>query len=130
LALFQQRRSLAVSVNHPFAQRGTVRLVELDGQPYIDRMHCELWGETRQLFESKACQPRIVYRADREEWVISLIAAGLGVAIMPEWQDIPAVAYIPIVDLPLHRTVSLSWRMGYESDVIEKFCTFAASHDW
>lgn len=130
LALFQQRRSLAVSVNHPFAQRGTVRLMELEGQPYIDRIHCELWGETRQLFESKALQPHIVYRADREEWVISLIAAGLGVAIMPEWQDIPGIAYIPISDLPLHRTVSLVWRINYKSEVINNFSAFAASHNW
>ncbi|MBV8884141.1 MAG: LysR family transcriptional regulator [Chroococcidiopsidaceae cyanobacterium CP_BM_RX_35] len=130
LALFHQRRSLAVSVKHPFAQRGTVQLMDLNGQPYIDRMHCELWGETRELFDSRAFVPRIVYRADREEWVLSLIAAGLGVAIMPEWQNIPAVAYIPIADLPLHRTVSLCWRTRSESDVIDKFCAFATSHNW
>ncbi len=130
LALFRQRRLLAVSVNHPFAQRGTVQLMDLNEQPYIDRMHCELWGETRQLFESKAFQPRIVYRADREEWVLSLIAAGLGVAIMPKWQNIPAVVYIPIADLPLHRTVSLCWRTRSESDLIDKFCAFATSNNW
>ncbi len=79
---------------------------------------------------SKAFQPRIVYRADREEWVLSLIAAGLGVAIMPEWQNIPAIVYIPIADLPLHRTVSLCWRTRYESDLIDKFCAFATSNNW
>jgi DNA-binding transcriptional LysR family regulator len=130
LPLFQQRRALAVSVNHPFAQRGTVRLAELHGQPYIERMHCELWGETCQLFESKALQPRVVYRADHEEWVIALVAAGLGIAIMPEWQDIPGVVYIPISDLSLHRSIGLVWRAGQDSEVSDRFRAFAASHDW
>lgn len=130
LQLFQQRRALAVSVHHPFAQRGTVRLAEIHEQPYIDRMHCELWGETRQLFESKLLQPRVVYRANHEEWVIALIAAGLGIAIMPEWQDISGVVYIPIADLQLHRAIGLVWRAGQDSEVIDRFRAFAASHDW
>lgn len=130
LALFHQRRLLAVPESHPFARRKTVRLAELDRQPYIDRIHCELCKETRQLFESKDIHPRIVYRADREEWTLALVAAGLGLAIMPEWSNTPAVVYIPIVDLSLQRTVGLVWRSRHESEAIDKFCTFAASHHW
>ncbi len=130
LALFSQRRLLAVSKTHPFAQRGTVRVTELDKQPYIERMNCELWGEICQLFESQGVQPQVVYRAAHEEWVFSLVAAGLGVTIMPEWQDVSDVAYIPLADLNLHRTVGLSWRVQQDSPVIELFRTFAASHDW
>ncbi len=130
LALFHQQRKLAVPASHPLAQRKTVRLIELDGQPYIDRMHCELCRETPQMFESKGIHPHIVYRADNEEWVIALVAAGLGLAIMPEWPNTPAVVYIPLVDLPLKRTVGLVWRSGYESGIIDKFCTFAVSHNW
>ncbi|MCU0532769.1 MAG: LysR family transcriptional regulator [Hydrococcus sp. Prado102] len=130
LALFAQRRLLAVPESHPFAQRKTVRLIELDEQPYIDRIHCELCKETRQLFESKNIHPRIVYRANREEWTLALVAAGLGLAIMPEWSNTPAVVYIPIVDLSLQRTVGLVWRSRHESEAIDLFCTFAASHNW
>ena len=130
LTLFQQRRALAVSLNHPFAIKGSVRLKDIDGQPYIDRLHCELWAESRQLLESKDIHPHIVYRADREEWVISLIATGLGIAIMPEWENLAHIAFIPISDLPLHRTVSLVWRISSESEMLEKFCAFAKSHNW
>lgn len=128
--LFQQRRMLAVSTTHPFAQRGTVRLVDLAGQPFIERLHCELWRETQTLLASKNIQPRIVYRADHEEWVISLVAAGLSMTIMPEWQDILEVTYIPVSDLALQRTIGLIWRTGQASEVIDKCCAFAASHNW
>jgi len=128
--LFQQRRALAVSADHPLANRETVQLAELNGQPYIERMHCELWGETRLVFELSHTQPRVVYRADHEEWVISLVAAGLGLAIMPEWQNPPGVVYIPISDLPLQRRVGLIWRNGYESEVIDQFRAYASNHNW
>jgi DNA-binding transcriptional LysR family regulator len=130
LALFHQRRLLAVPADHPFARRKTVRLIELNEQPYVDRIHCEMYKETRQIFESKGIRPRIVYRANREEWTLALVAAGLGLAIMPEWSDTPAVVYIPIVDLSLQRTVGLVWRLSHESEASERFCTFAASHNW
>jgi DNA-binding transcriptional LysR family regulator len=130
LALFHQRRLLAVPENHPFARRKTVRLEELDEQPYIDRVHCELCKETRQMFESKNIHPRIVYRANREEWTLALVAAGLGLAIMPEWSNASDVVYIPIVDLSLQRTVGLVWRARHESEAIHLFCTFAVSHNW
>lgn len=130
MVLFRQRRMLAVPTTHPFARRGTVRLVDLAGQPFIQRLHCELWGETQTLFASKDIQPRIVYRADHEEWVISLVAAGLGMTIMPFWHDVLEVAYIPISDLALQRAIGLVWRTGQVSKVIDKFCVFAASHNW
>jgi DNA-binding transcriptional LysR family regulator len=130
LPLFHQHRKLAVPADHPFAQRKSVRLIELEGQPYIDRLHCELCGETQLLFETNNVHPRTVYRADHEEWVISLVAAGLGLAIMPEWKNTPGVIYLPISDLTLQRTVGLVWRSGHELEVIGKFCTFAASHSW
>jgi len=130
LPLFQQRRMLAVSKTHPFAQRSSVKLADLQAQPFIKRSHCELYSETEQLLKAKAIQAPIVYRAEHEEWVIALVAAGLGITIMPEWKEEQAIAYIPIADLPLHRTIGLVWRTGQHSEVIEQFRVFAASHDW
>jgi DNA-binding transcriptional LysR family regulator len=130
LALFEQRRLLAVAKTHPLAQRETVSLAELDGLPYIERINCEMWGESQNLFESQGIALRTVYKADHEEWVISLVAAGLGVAIMPEWQGVPDIAYIPITNLNLLRTVGLIWRMRQESELVSIFRTFATSHNW
>lgn len=128
--LFQQRRMLAVSKMHPLAQRSSVKLADLNGQPFIQRSHCELYAETEQLLESKAIQAPITYRAEHEEWVIALVAAGLGITIMPEWKEESAIVYIPIADLPLHRTICLTWRLGQESAAIDQFRAFAASHNW
>jgi DNA-binding transcriptional LysR family regulator len=130
LPLFQQRRMLAVSKTHPFAQRSSVKLADLNEQPFIKRSHCELYSETEQLLEAKAIQAPIVYHAEQEEWVIALVAAGLGITIMPEWKEEQAIAYIPIADLLLQRTIGLVWRTEQNLVVIEHFQVFAASHNW
>jgi DNA-binding transcriptional LysR family regulator len=130
LPLFQQRRVLAVSKTHPFAQRGSVRLADLNEQPFIKRSHCELYSETEQLLEAKAIQAPIMYRAEDEEWVIALVAAGLGITIMPEWKEEQAIAFIPITDLPLQRTIGLVWRLGQHLQIIDEFRAFASSHQW
>jgi DNA-binding transcriptional LysR family regulator len=130
LPLLQQRRMLAVSTTHPFAQRSSVKLADFSGQPFIQRLHCELCGETDQLLESKGIQPRILHRATQEEWVIALVAAELGVTIMPEWKQEHVIAYIPISDLTLQRTIGLIWRLGQTSPILDGFRAFAASHQW
>ena len=130
LPLFQQRRMLAVSKTHPFAQRGSVKLADLNDQTFVKRAHCELCSETEQLLESKAIQVPIVYRAEHEEWAIALVAAGLGITIMPEWKEEQTITFIPITDLPLHRKIGLVWRIEQDSVVINQFRVFAASHNW
>ncbi len=128
LTLFHQRRVLAVSTSDPLADRETVQLADLDGQPFIERLHCEQYKEFQRLLTS--IRPRIVYRADQEEWVFSLIAAGLGLSIMPEWHNVPGIIFIPIADLPLQRTIGLVWRSGYESEAIDQFLACASNYDW
>jgi DNA-binding transcriptional LysR family regulator len=130
LPLFRQRIALAVANSHPFAQRKSVRLVELDGQPYIDRMHCRLRASVKQKFAALGLQQHVVYRADNEDWVIALVAAGLGITVMAEWRNLAGITYIPIADWTLERTIGLVWRTGHDNDSVKAFCQFAASHDW
>ncbi len=130
LALFQQDYLLAVPKGHPFAQRNQVSLVELDNQLFIGRNNCEIWGRTPQMFEAAGIEPRVVYLADREEWAISVIKAGLGITIMPVWNDLTDVAYVPIAEAHLSRTVGLKWRVQQNSEIVNLFRAFAADYAW
>ncbi len=130
IALFSQPLLLAVPITHPFAQRTSVRLVELDGQPFIDRINCEFAERECQIFETKNIHPKVIYRASHEEWVISWIKAGLGISIMPRWRGLIGIVYIPIIDLDFHRTIGIKWRQQQSSKIVEQFCHYAASHNW
>lgn len=128
--VFRQPLLLAVPLKHPFAQRTSVRLAELDGQPFIDRISCEFFPQECQLLDAANIHPKVVYRASHEEWVISLIQAGLGLCIMPYWHEIPGIKYLPVSDLDFERTIGLKWRQHQRSDLVEQFCDFAASYNW
>ncbi len=131
--LFRQRLRLAVPQAHPFSQRSSLHLQDLDGQPYIQRVHCEILQACPQMFELARVRPHIVYWSDREDWVVSLVQVGLGTSIMPVWPDLPGVVYVPIIDLDPERTeriVGLRWRSQQDSEVARGFCHFATSHDW
>ena len=128
--LFHQNLLLAVPPSHPFSQRSTVNLADLDGQPYIGRSHCEIRRACPDMFESVGVRPQIVYWADNDEWVISLIQGGLGLSIMPVWADVANVRYVPISDLDLGRVVGLKWRSQQDLEAVNWFCLFAKSHDW
>ena len=125
LELFHQRLLLAVPVSHPFANRRTVALTDLDGQHYIERVNCEFWREYPQIYEAAGVEPQVVYSADHEEWAVSLIQAGLGISIMPEWNNLEGIAYVQIAELDLRRTVGLKWRGQSNLTLIEQFRAFA-----
>ncbi len=128
--LFQQPLLLAVPQSHPFAQRGSIRLADLEGQPVIDRINCEFFEAECRVLEDAKVRPKVVYRASHEEWVISLLRAGLGISIMPRWQGLAGIVYLPVMDLELQRTIGVKWRQHQTSEIVEQFCHFAASHDW
>ena len=127
--LFNQSFSLAVYQNHPLAQSHSISLRDLDSQPYIERINCEFWRANPKMFESAGIQPHMVYSANNEEWVISLIQAGMGISIMPIWKDIKDIVYVPIRDLNLSRTVGLKWRSTQVLEVVKWFQDFAVSLD-
>ena len=128
--LFEQKLSLAVSAEHPYARRSSINIADLEGEPLIERIHCELWRANPKMYEEAGINTQIVYWADNEEWVISLVQVGLGVSIMPEWQDLTDVIYVPIADANLNRIIGLKWRSQQESEVVDWFRVFATSHDW
>ncbi len=130
LFLFQQGLALAVPTDHPFTQSKRIKLTQLDQQSYIERINCEFWRSNPQLFEMAGIEPHVVYSSNNEEWVISLIQAGMGVSIMPIWQGIVGLNYVPLADLHLVRQVGLKWRRSQVLDITEQFLSFAKSHDW
>jgi len=128
LTLFQQDYLLAVSPDHPFAQKAQVSLAELDHQPFIGRTNCAIWGQAPQMFEAAGIEPHVVYLADREEWAISMIKSGLGITIMPVWKNLSDVVYVAIAEANLSRTVGLKWRMQQNSEIVKRFRAFAATY--
>ncbi len=128
--LFHQALSLAVPNDHIFADAKSVYLADLKGHPYIERLNCEFWRAYPNMFDSVGFKFNKVYSSNNEEWVIALIQAGLGMSIMPVWEDLDNTTYVPIVDLSLSRIVGIRWRVLKDMDIVKQFVDFAIDYDW
>lgn len=106
--LFRERFVIVLGVDHPLAEQDTIRVRDLDGQHYLERVHCEYAEFAGRIFEERGVHDRTVYRSDRDDWILAMAAAGLGYAFMPEQcARHPQVAVRPLIEPEIWREVSL-----------------------
>jgi len=113
LTLQEIELRVVVGERHAWWEREQVEVAELGGQDFIARpggSHTRSW--TDQLFSRHNISPRIVAEFDNPEAIKQAVAAGMGIAILPEWNlrdGWSAVRAIPIQGLELRRTLKLLW---------------------
>lgn len=83
LSLWEEQYVLAVPPDHPLAVQDKVVLQDLHGAAFIDRTHCELAGHWHQGLGALKIVPEVRARVRSEEWALGLVAAGVGVTIVP-----------------------------------------------
>lgn len=103
--LMREPYLLACSLDHPYARRASISLSDLEGQDFIVRLTCEARRETRDLLKEKGVRSRIVARTAHDDRALNLVAAGIGIALMPGLFSNPRVARVPVQDLPFERTI-------------------------
>jgi DNA-binding transcriptional LysR family regulator len=84
LPLFREQFVIVLHPEHELASRNVVKAVELSGQRYVNRASCEFYGIAGQAWSKHGftgCQ--LVYRSERDDWVLAMIASGLGFGFMP-----------------------------------------------
>src|SRR4051794_3219711 len=85
LPLFREQFMIALNSKHRLARLNAVPVRELDGERYINRANCELLEHTRNIFLSKGAKVRRIYRSERDEWVLAMVAAGMGFGFVPQY---------------------------------------------
>ncbi len=106
--LYQERYVIACSARHPFARKDVVRVADLDGQPYLARINCEYFDALRDVCRANGSHMIGSFRSEREDWILTMAAAGMGVCFLPEFSNtIPGVISRHVVDPEVAREVSL-----------------------
>ena len=112
---------LAVPKNHPFASKSKLPLQAIDNQNLIERTNCSLYTEVEHSLKEKNIQPNIVFRAKGDDMAKALVAAGIGISLVPSIEvAYPNVQYIPISDEQFDRKIYLIWKKGNNSNVMKK----------
>ena len=103
-ALTSDALILAVHRSHPIASAKSVSLASLRSEPFISYPANAGVGVYRQILtlcERAGFEPRVVQEALEPSVIIGLVAAGLGMAIVPSSLKnirIPDVFFVPIAD--------------------------------
>ncbi|WP_393082793.1 LysR family transcriptional regulator [Streptomyces sp. LN704] len=106
---------LLVPAGHPLAGRVSVRRGELAGERWICQPPgrvCHDW--LVRTLRAAGCEPHIVHQADENPTLVALVAAGLGVALIPRLGRgaLPdGVVEVPLDPMPVRRLYAL-WRTG------------------
>ncbi|MGD1170636.1 LysR family transcriptional regulator [Mycobacterium seoulense] len=114
-SLFRQRLGVAVPRGHRFAGAPAVSMTDLADESFV-AMHPG-FGMRRLLDELCAAmhfQPRIVLEAANLTTTAGLVAAGLGVGLMPidGSEYAPGLSMLPLADADAYRDVGMIWDSG------------------
>jgi LysR family transcriptional regulator, hydrogen peroxide-inducible genes activator len=106
--LFSERYTIAFPKGHRFQGMNAVPLQELDGENYMQRVHCEFRYHFEALGKPETWQVKVKYSSEREDWIQAMILAGFGCAVMPEYLPmLPGIGTRLLTGPEVARTVSL-----------------------
>ena len=119
IPLWTDRYVAALPPSHPLTLKDRLRTSDFAGVAMVDRCHCE-----QNEFFGRSVQPRETAAvAESEDWAMALVAAGVGIAIVPE-----AVAranpdvVVREIEVEVKRQVGLAYSAARPpSDVLQNF---------
>ena len=125
---------LALPESHPLAAKEEIALSELKGQPmimYARSIQPLLYDSILACCEKSGFRPEITQEARTKHSTTALVAAGLGVAIVPESSKMlrrEGVVYLPIADpLPMI-DIAMIWKAGDDSPLLGRFLDTVRQH--
>ncbi|MFF9410694.1 LysR family transcriptional regulator [Streptomyces anandii] len=109
---------LAVPTGHRLAGRGRVRLAEVAEEPFILlKPGYGLRSVTEDLCRQAGFGPRVGFEGEEVHTLRGLVAAGLGVSLIPSSPDAAAtpgfpIRYLEITDVHGARDIGIAWLSG------------------
>jgi LysR family hydrogen peroxide-inducible transcriptional activator len=130
--LYRERFVIACSAGHPFARKNAVTIADLDGQPYLQRINCEYRDFLRDTCHANGSHLSGAFRSEREDWILTMVAAGMGICFLPEFSNtIPGVIGRPVIQPSVEREVCLVTVAGRRwSSPLSAFVRAVRQYKW
>jgi DNA-binding transcriptional LysR family regulator len=108
IPLYRERYGVAFAKGHRLERLNVIPIDELKNENYLQRTACEFGDHWTAHDEYHNVPVKTIFRSEREDWVQAMLAAGFGLAIMPEYLPrFPGVVLRVIGEPEVARTVSL-----------------------
>ena len=130
--LFSERFVIACSAGHRFAGKSNVAMAELDGESYLSRINCEFYDFLSDRCREQGAALVNSYQSEREDWILTMVAAGLGICFLPEYTAIfPGVIGCPVVTPSVARSVCVVTVAGRRSSPpVKAFLNAVRRYQW
>ncbi|MEG3179740.1 LysR family transcriptional regulator [Sphingomonas sp. LT1P40] len=100
---------MALPAAHPLAGEAAIPGEALSGETMIVRRHCEALSQTSRYFTARGIRPFFALRTTNDDRALDMVAAGLGVTVVPASHRHPGVASPALLGFDLTRTLALLW---------------------
>jgi DNA-binding transcriptional LysR family regulator len=108
MPLFREQMMVVLQKGHSLGSQNAVRVRDLDGMDYLNRVNCEFIGHLGPELKDQGISCKTVYRSERDDWILAMVAAGLGYGFMPESSIAhPGVIARPLVEPEFWREINL-----------------------
>lgn len=130
--LYTEKYVVVIPSEHRLGELNAVKLSDLSGEPYVDRLACELRETVMKVCEDMDVELYARFRSEREDWVQAMVLARIGFAFMPEYSvTLPGLLQRPLIEPEVERTISLITVPGRPfSPAIATFVRAAQSFAW
>lgn len=117
----------ALPARHPLAKERSLATGALANEPFVifpRRTGPGLYDRVLSLCHHAGFTPRIVQEAEQMPTIVGLVAAEVGVALVPEsisrsWRE--GVAYVPLEAAPVRATLAACWRLDAQNPAVDTF---------
>ena len=106
--LYRERYVVIFPPEHRLASLNAIKLCDLSGEPYVDRLSCEMREMVMAVCAANEVTLYARFRSEREDWVQAMVLARIGFAFMPECSvTLPDLLQRPLIEPEVSRTISL-----------------------
>jgi DNA-binding transcriptional LysR family regulator len=132
IPLYTEEFVVVLPPNHPLAAKPVLKVWDLDGHPYVNRINCEVFLPVSEKITAMGVKAPMVFRSERDDWVLGMVRAGVGWGFFPEFSSIPD-------DLPVRRLTEPTFdrkiqlvtvRGRPHSPAVGAFVRAARAHSW
>ncbi|WP_137939082.1 LysR substrate-binding domain-containing protein [Chitinivorax sp. B] len=127
--LRRDRLRAVVNLSHPLAGNDSLSIAQLRTEDLIGYpagVGTGLIAVLRELCAAQGFEPRITQVAGEATTQIGLVAAGLGIAVLPsplECVKVEGVRYVPLIDVGAYLSMGIATREGDASPLVNGFMT-------
>jgi len=112
--LHEEDYILAVPLGHRFANRQSLSIAKLQGEPWVIPPTCRAMSAVEEGLAAVGVEPRLSFRAHNLVSTITAVASGHGLAMVPrvvaQHEKNSRVVFVKVQDFPLFRRIYLLHR--------------------